>query len=60
MACRRGTASADPCLLAEKKDLVKIACDSLEGIPLWCLAIETEIVKGQQLLIERLKTLLPS
>ena len=45
-------------LVCTHKDLVKLGTATIGGVPLWALAIELEIVRGQDELEARLRTLL--
>ena len=51
--------SADA-LLCTHKDLVKLAVDQLGGKPLWAMAIELQILRGQTELESKLHSLLPA
>ena len=44
-------------VICTRKDLVKIAIPRFGGVPLWALAIETEITAGENELLEKLDSL---
>ncbi|MGA2031791.1 MAG: tetraacyldisaccharide 4'-kinase [Thermoguttaceae bacterium] len=47
-------------LLCTQKDLAKIGADRLGDLPLWAVAVRLEILRGQELLEDRLEPLLPA
>ncbi len=55
---RSAAAAGAEAVVCTHKDLVKFEQDRLNGIPFWALVIETEVLSGQEQLLELLRSLL--